>query len=66
MYITDGEETQDSDSNGEEYSSDDEDSDDPDKLWCICQQPHDDRWYDLLLMIVWLLNDRDYYNNSCI
>ena len=24
--------------------SDDEDSDDPDKLWCICQQPHNDRY----------------------
>ena len=25
-------------------SKDEEDSDDPDKLWCICQQPHNDRY----------------------
>ena len=27
----------------EEEDLDSED-DDPDRLWCICQQPHDDRW----------------------
>ena len=29
------------DSSDEDYG--DDDSDDPDKLWCLCQQPHDDR-----------------------
>lgn len=28
---------------GEEDSEEDEESDDPDKLWCICREPHDDR-----------------------
>ena len=28
---------------GEEDNEEDEESDDPDKLWCICREPHDDR-----------------------
>lgn len=32
----------DNDSSDEDYG--DDDSDDPDKLWCLCQQPHDDRF----------------------
>ena len=27
----------------EEEEEEEEDSDDPDKVWCICKQPHNDR-----------------------
>ncbi len=36
----------DSNVDDEDAGSSDEDSDDPDKLWCICQQPHNDRYSD--------------------
>ncbi len=37
------EEPQDKDQEEEEEEFDSED-DDPERLWCICQQPHDDRY----------------------
>ena len=30
-------------SGGESGDDEDEESDDPDRLWCICKQPHNDR-----------------------
>ena len=38
--------SEESESGGEEESdgSEEESDEDPDRLWCICRQPHDDRW----------------------
>ena len=32
-----------SSSSSSEEEEEEEDSDDPDKVWCICKQPHNDR-----------------------
>ena len=38
--------SEESESGGEDDSdgSEEESDEDPDRLWCICRQPHDDRW----------------------
>ena len=36
---------------GEDGEGDESGSDDPDRLWCICQTPHDDR-YKVLVDVV--------------
>lgn len=46
-----------------EYSGD-EDSDDPDKLWCICQQPHNDRYSEILTMTMNIIMGRILSANS--
>ena len=51
--------SEESESGGEEDSdgsSEEEESDeDPDRLWCICRQPHDDRWGILLYLHMYIL-----------
>ena len=37
------EEEEEDEDGGEDDGDGGESSDDPDRLWCICQQPHDDR-----------------------
>ena len=36
----------------ESDEEEDSESDDPDRLWCICQQPHDDRWVKWTFRII--------------
>ena len=56
--------SEESESGGEEDSdgsSEEESDEDPDRLWCICRQPHDDRWgyctyIHVCIIIILLLN----------
>ena len=41
---TDNDEGLASSSSSSEEEEEEEDSDDPDKVWCICKQPHNDRY----------------------